>query len=178
MRVAKWPGVRLQPELGWFDSSRAFQLPSYGKLCSGVGPATGLENRVLLTGMGFASSTFRHSFLVFAPIAQLDQSTCLRSKGSHVRIVLGAPYFSLIAQLVERRTVNAVVAGSIPAWGARFSVIRQVVCRLLWEQVVGCSIHPSRTIFGRLTERPKVADCKSARNCTLVRIQQRPPIEW
>lgn len=25
MRVAQWPGVRLQPEIGWFDSSRAFQ---------------------------------------------------------------------------------------------------------------------------------------------------------
>ena len=126
--------------------------------------------------MGFDSSTFRQSLSVFAPIAQLDQSTCLRSMGSHVRIVLGAPHFSLIAQLVERRTVNAVVAGSIPARGAIFSVIRQVVCRVLWEQVVGCSIHPSRTNFGRLTEWLKVPDCKSGLNSTLVRIQQRPPI--
>lgn len=123
---------------------------------------------------GFKSSHFRH---FYAPVAQLDQSTCLRSKGAQVRILPGAPpHFSSIAQLVEHRTVNAAVAGSIPARGAMFSVIRQVACRLLWEQDVGCSIHPSRTIFGGLTERPKVADCKSARNCTLVRIQQPPPI--
>lgn len=54
-------------------------------------------------------------------------------------------------------------------------MIRQVVCRLLWEQVVGCSIHPSRTRIGGLTEGLKVPDCKSGLNSTLVRIQQPPP---
>ena len=33
----------------------------YGRWCSGVGPATGLENQVLLTGMGFDSSAIRQT---------------------------------------------------------------------------------------------------------------------
>lgn len=43
-------------------------------------------------------------------------------------------------------------------------MIRQVVCRRLWEPVVGCSIHPSRTSIGGLTEGLKVPDCKSGLN--------------
>ena len=86
MRVAKWPGVRLQPEIGWFDSSRAFQ------------------------------------FLSFVPVTQWTQSTALRKRESHVRIVPGTPIHFPVAQLVERGTVNADVIGSRPVWGAIFSV--------------------------------------------------------
>ena len=81
------PLAGISLDSGSIPVAHSIDSPVFGKLCSGVGSATGLENRVLLTGMGFDSSTFRHSFLVFAPIAQLYQSTCLRSMGSHVRIV-------------------------------------------------------------------------------------------
>jgi hypothetical protein len=47
---------------------------------------------------------------------------------------------------MRRKGREAQYAGSYPAWGAKyFSVYSQVVCRLLWEQELGCSIHPTPT---------------------------------
>ena len=83
--------------------------------------------------------------------------TCLRSRAfASSNLAWGTKFgrmrqtfFGLhfpIAQLVEHSAVNRVVARSIRARGAKqFSVIRQVECHLLWEQDVGCSIHPLRT---------------------------------
>ena len=52
------------------------------------------------------------------PSGQRGQTVNLLHIASMVRIHLPPPYAPL-AQLVEQRTVNPCVAGSIPAWGAK-----------------------------------------------------------
>jgi hypothetical protein len=72
---------------------------------------------VVQSARRFESCIFRQ---IIAPLAQLDQSTGLRNRGLHVRIVCGVPVFAVIAQLVERSVEGAGVVGSIPTHGTSF----------------------------------------------------------
>ena len=73
-------------------------------------------------------------------------------KGLGVRVPCPAPkFYSLIAQLVERETVNVDVRGSSPRWGANFySEVTRVVIASTVNRVFAGSIPAFGAKFNRV----------------------------
>ena len=75
--------------------------------------------------------------------------------------------FALVAQLVEQRTENPSVGGSIPPQGTTLAGVAQLAEQLICNQQVTGSIPATgstvrlTTEYGKIPERPNGSDCKS-----------------